>query len=87
MKIQKIDLTLGISLGLLIAILAGVSWLGLAEMARVNNNLEELATRRWAKVELARQALEFSNLNNRITLEIFLLRDRAEIDPLLKRRA
>ncbi|MDP9160490.1 MAG: MCP four helix bundle domain-containing protein, partial [Acidobacteriota bacterium] len=87
MKIQKIDLTLGISFGLLIAILAGVSWLGLAEMARVNNNLEELATRRWAKVELARQALEFSNLNNRITLEIFLLRDRAEIDPLLKRRA
>ncbi len=38
-------------------------------------------------MQLAREALNYSNLNNRITMEIFLLKSREEIDALLAQRA
>jgi len=44
------------------------------------------STRR-AKLELAQEALHYSNWNNRITMEIFSLERREEIDPLLVQRA
>lgn len=72
---------------MLIALLVSVGWLGLRQMARINSNLEEIASKRWAKVQLAGDALFYSNLNNRLTMEIFFLRDREDIDPLLTRRA
>ena len=87
MKFHKNDASVATAFGVLIAILIGVSWLGLAEMARMNTSLDELASRRWAKVQLARRALWYSNLNNRITLEVFLLKDPNEIRSLLKLRA
>jgi len=72
---------------LLIALLITVSWLGLHQMASINSDLKEIVDKRWAKVQLAREALYYSNLNNRITMEIFLLKDKADIDPLLVHRA
>src|SRR5712692_6349983 len=86
-KNEYIGLRLGIAFSLLIAILVGVGWLGLSRMGRINADLEEIVNKRWAKVQLAREAMNYSSLNNRITMEIFLLKDRAEIDPLLVRRA
>ena len=87
MKNEYIGLRLGIAFSLLIAILVGVGWSGLSRMGRINADLEEIVNKRWAKVQLAREAMNYSSLNNRITMEIFLLKDREEIDPLLVRRA
>jgi len=86
-KNEYIGFRLGIAFSLLITILVGVGWLGLSRMGRINADLEEIVNKRWAKVQLAREAMNYSSLNNRITMEIFLLRDREEIDPLLVRRA
>jgi signal transduction histidine kinase/CheY-like chemotaxis protein len=87
MKRQSIGLTLTISFGFLLCVLLGLGWLGLTRMGRINADLEELVTKRWAKVQLCRAALSYSNLNNRITMEIFLLDNPDQIPPLLKNRA
>jgi PAS domain S-box-containing protein len=87
MSKDHISLRLGIAFSLLIALLVAVGWLGLRQMAHINRDLEEIANERWAKVQLAREALSYSNLNNRITMEIFFLKDKTQIDPLLARRA
>src|SRR6266851_7690013 len=86
MKNQPISVRLGIAFSLLITLLITVSWVGLHQMASINSDLKEIVNKRWAKVQLAREALYYSKLNNRITMEIFFLRDKAEIDPLLTRR-
>jgi len=56
-------------------------------MSQINSDLKESVDRWWAKVQLAREALNYSNLNSRITMEVFLLNSREEIDPLLVQRA
>lgn len=80
-------LKLGAAFGLLITILIGIGILGLSRMDQVNANLEYVIGRRWNNLQLARQALTYSNQNSRITLEIFLLNDRGVIEPLLATRA
>ncbi len=87
MSKDHISLRLGIAFSLLIVLLVAVGWLGLRQMAHINRNLEEIANERWVKVQLAREALSYSNLNNRITMEIFFLKYKTQIDPLLARRA
>jgi len=49
--------------------------------------LADLVDTRNQSVTVAREAVGYSSVNNRITMEIFLLRDRAEIEPLLAQRA
>jgi signal transduction histidine kinase len=56
-------------------------------MGHINADLEDLVTKRWAKVQLCRAALGYSNLNSRITMEIFLLDNSDQIPSLLKSRA
>ena len=87
MKHRHIGVRLGISFGFLVAILIGVGWLGLSQMGWVHAELEGIVGKRWTKVQLAREAVHYSNLNNRITMQIFLLTSREQIDPLLVRRA
>lgn len=53
----------------------------------IDTDLEEILQKRWAKAKLAEEALTYSNQNSRITMEIFLLESREEIDPLLVQRA
>jgi PAS domain S-box-containing protein len=86
MKTHHIGARLSVAFGLLIAVLIGVGWLGLSRMGRINADLEKIVNNRWAKVQLSREALNYSNANNRATMQIFLVRDRAEIDQLLSRR-
>jgi diguanylate cyclase (GGDEF)-like protein/PAS domain S-box-containing protein len=87
MKRQSISLTLTISFGFLLCVLLGLGWLGLSRMGRINADLEDLVTKRWAKVQFCRAALSYSNSNNRITMEIFLLDNSDRIPSLLKSRA
>jgi diguanylate cyclase (GGDEF)-like protein len=86
MKHSKLDATVGIAFALLILILLGVGWLGLNRMAQVNQNTTRMANTCWPKIELASEALRISNLNNRITMQVFLLTDRGAIDKLLALR-
>ena len=80
-------LELGMAFGLLVAILIGIGILGLSRMRQVNADFEDVMGRRFAKVQLAREALMYSNQNSRITMEIFLLNDKRLIEPLLAERA
>jgi diguanylate cyclase (GGDEF)-like protein/PAS domain S-box-containing protein len=56
-------------------------------MGHINADLQDLVTKRWAKVQFCREALGYSNLNNRITMELFLLDNTDQVPSLLKSRA
>jgi diguanylate cyclase (GGDEF)-like protein/PAS domain S-box-containing protein len=71
----------------LIAILAGVGQLGLRRMHEINDTLSDITGRRSAKLQLAREALAFSNRNSRVTMELFLVQDGALVDTLLATRS
>ena len=86
-KTRSIGLKLGVAFGLLVAILIGIGILGLSRMDQVNARLEYVIGRRWANLQLTRQALTYSNQNSRIVLEIFLVNDLRLIEPLLATRA
>ena len=87
MKTRRVTLKLIAAFVLLIGILLGIGWLGLSRMALMNANVQEISDRRWQAVQLSREALQFSSLNSRLTMQIFLLDDRQEIEPLLEQRA
>lgn len=87
MRHENIGIRLGIVFSVLIAILIGIGWLGLLRMQRIDADTENLVSERWAKVQLSREALNYSTLNNRLTMQVFLLRNRDEIDALLEVRA
>ena len=70
----------------LIAMLVGIGESGLRRMKKIDKNLSDIAGRSDTE-QLARKALTLSNSNSRITMEIFLLRDRALVDPLLAERS
>jgi signal transduction histidine kinase len=80
-------MTLGVAFILLIAILVGVGLLGLGQMSLMNDKTQDVTDVRWLKVKLAREALHYSDLNNRITMEVFLLEDKQKITALLQERA
>lgn len=71
----------------LVGLVLAIGSIGLTQMAHLNANAQETLKTRNQTVTVAREALAFSNLNNRITMEIFLLRDPARIAPLLTDRA
>jgi diguanylate cyclase (GGDEF)-like protein len=87
MKHRRLGATVAIAFAGLILILAGVGWLGLSRTAQINQEMTRMVNTRWPKVQLASEALQTSNLNNRITMHIFLWADRGEIPELLARRA
>jgi len=82
-----IGMKLGVAFTLLVGILIGIGVLGLDRMDQVNAHFDDVLGRRLAKLQLAREALMYSNQNSRITMEIFLVNDKARIDQLLAQRA
>src|SRR5271165_617758 len=87
LKPKQIALQLALAFGLLISIVIGVGWLGLARMGRVNRDMGATVAERWTKVEASRRALSISDANNHINMQIFLLDDPKEIEQLLTRRS
>ncbi len=71
----------------LIALLAGIGQLGLRRMQEINDTLSGITGGRSDKLQLARDALTLSNRNSRITMEIFLVQDRALTGILLAERS
>jgi methyl-accepting chemotaxis protein len=86
MKNISIGTRLGIGFCFLTAILVGVGWLGLDRMGQINNNLDVVVAKKWPQVQLTRGAVSRVEDNARITLLIFILKDKSEIERLLARQ-
>jgi signal transduction histidine kinase/DNA-binding response OmpR family regulator len=71
----------------LVGLVVAIGAIGLTQMAQLNASAQQMLDTQNQTVTVAREALAYSNLNNRITMEIFLLRDPARIAPLLSERA
>jgi diguanylate cyclase (GGDEF)-like protein len=56
-------------------------------MKEVDDTLRDITGRRMTNVRLVREAMTLSNRNSRITMELFLLQDRAQIGMLLAERS
>jgi signal transduction histidine kinase len=87
MKQNSVMIKVSVAFLLLTTILIAIEWFALSRMKRSNAQMQETISQRWSKVRLAAEALRYSNLNNRITMELFLLRDKAEIESRLHQRA
>jgi len=86
-KNKYIGLRLGVAFAVLIAVLVGIGQLGLRRMHEINDTLSGISGARSDKLQLAREALTWSNRNSRITLEVFLVQDRPLTGMLLAERA
>jgi len=84
---RHIRLRLGMAFAVLIAILLGIGWQGLHRMKEVDATLRNITGRRMNNVRLVREAMTLSNRNSRITMELFLLQNRAQIRMLLAERS
>ena len=82
----SIGVRLAIAFSFVVSILIVVGWLGLDRMARINADLNDINYRRWAKVQLAQEALTYSNLNNRLLQGAILSGRPEEVDSLLDQR-
>jgi len=86
-KADRIGFTLGVAFSVLIAALILLGSFALRQMSNTNAAVQQVVAQRWHKVQLAREALRYSTLNNRLTMQVFLLTDRKEIGVLERARA
>ncbi|MFA5191350.1 MAG: PAS domain S-box protein [Verrucomicrobiia bacterium] len=86
MKPRDIRFRLGAAFGLLVAVLVCVGWQGVSQLSRLHQQMQSIVEDKWAKVQLAAEARYHTALNNRITMQVFLLEDREEINRLLTLR-
>lgn len=78
----------GLVCGLLILvfIIAGVDYSGLSTMKRLHTRSESIRDNQWTDVQLATAALNLSNQNSRIIMQVAVARDRKGMNTLLLRR-
>jgi PAS domain S-box-containing protein len=79
-------LKLAAAFAALILILISVGWLGLSHMAALEREDQRVVDKQVRDEHIAREALEYSTINSRIALQLFILTNRDEIQPLLARR-
>src|SRR6202049_199034 len=82
----SIGVRLAIAFTFLVSILIVIGWVGLNRMARINADLNDISYRRWAKVQLAQEALTYVNMNNRLLQAALLSRQPEDLQSLLDRR-
>ncbi|MFY9645761.1 MAG: ATP-binding protein [Terriglobales bacterium] len=87
LTIGQVARRLGVAFGLLIALLLTIGDLGLRRMEHVNADLRDKTGIQWTKLRLSREAVTYSNRNSHIIVQIFLLKDRQQIDALLADRS
>jgi diguanylate cyclase (GGDEF)-like protein/PAS domain S-box-containing protein len=78
---------LGVAFAVLIALLAGIGQFGLRRMQTIDETLGEITGKLLTDLELARRALAISDENNRIVMQIVLVKDRALSETLLATRS
>src|SRR5438309_7441686 len=79
---------LALAFSFVVLILVVVGWLGLNRMARINADLNDINYRRWSKLQLAQEALTYSNMNNRLLQGAILSarKEKEEVASLLEQR-
>jgi diguanylate cyclase (GGDEF)-like protein len=78
---------LGISFAVLIIILLGTSYLTLDRMRRMNASAQDMLNDGLLELQEGQDGLRYSSENSQITMQIFLVKRKEEIDELLARRA
>ena len=86
MKSHSMGFKLAITFSFLIVFFMCLGVFELNRTARINEVLQATLERRWNKVQQARDSLGYTNVNNRITLGIFLLNSNQEIKEFQNRR-
>jgi len=87
MSKRSLSIKLIVVFAFLITVLSLVGYLLLGEMSSTQAEVQQVVNSRWHKVKLSRQAIGYSTMNHRITMQVFLLDDRQRIDELLRQRA
>ena len=82
----SIGIRLAMAFSFVVSILIVVGWLGLNRMARINADLNDINYRRWSKLQLAEEALTYSNLNDRLLEGAILSGRQEEVTSLLDQR-
>ena len=82
----SIGVRLAMAFSFVVSILIVVGWFGLNRMARINADLNDINYRHWSKVQLAQEALTYSNTNNRLLQGAILSGRKEEVASLLEQR-
>jgi signal transduction histidine kinase/DNA-binding response OmpR family regulator len=85
-KTHSIALALGIPFGILVLILAGFGWLALNRMDNLNRETDDIFNQQWLQEQLGEKAVRYSNLNNRLTMQILLMDNYEAVMPLIAKR-
>jgi diguanylate cyclase (GGDEF)-like protein len=72
--------------GVLICLILAVGQLGRDAMYRLHADARNIAEQQWVDVQLASEALDYSNQNNQLNMQIVLSDDRSEVESLVFRR-
>jgi PAS domain S-box-containing protein len=81
----RLSLRLTLSFAILIGAMIGVAWLATVQSYRTERQFEDLSNENHDE-QLARQILNYSNINARILMETFTTNDSNQLNVFLKRR-
>jgi len=84
-KNMKIGMRLGLGFGLVLVLLSTVAFIGIKELASVNEITNRMATKDWTKSVIANDVIDLANDNARASYELFLTNDKANIAKTLER--
>jgi diguanylate cyclase (GGDEF)-like protein/PAS domain S-box-containing protein len=84
---KYVGLRLGAAFAVQIVILLGIAQLGLRRMQTIDETLGGITGRQLTHLQLARKALELSNDNNRIVMQILFVENGALVETLLAKRS
>ena len=77
---------LGGAFGVLVVILSVFGSLAVKDMGRMNRETDEIFNMQWTQERLSQDAVRYSNLNNRIILQILITEDQEQISGLIAAR-
>ncbi len=86
MSDRFIGVTLAFALLILIFLVVGVGYLGLSAMDSLHTDARTIAETQWMDVQLASEALTYSDRNSWINMQIVVSSEQREIDSLLVHR-
>jgi hypothetical protein len=81
MRKDSTGLKVEIAFGCLVALLIGVSWLGMSRMGQINASTNRLFDERWERLYTARQAASSFNASNR-SIRLFFLTGHGEKEEI-----
>jgi hypothetical protein len=83
---RHVVVRLGVTFGVLIAMLFGTGYLAAHWMQRTKAGLQADIKEALLKLQLSQEALRYSSENSRITMQLFLVHQKEVLDQLVRRR-